>query len=463
MSFFSLRSLPGNCWPGLPDIAVSQIWVAYLTLDRTQWLDPAEIEKQQLKQVRALLEHCVAHVPYYRELLSSQGIQPETVRSMNDFRRIPLLTRRTWQEHFEDLSARQLPAGTQALDEDNTSGSSGVPVRILKTNIFYLWWFACYLRDLEWSDIDPTGTLACIRASTQTGPEHEQLLDGRRFACWHPVLEPLLVTGPLFGMDLRQDPRRQLAWLGEVNPNYLLSHTSNLEFLAGLLRHESRSFPRLRVIQAFSETLTPEARTRIEAAFGATVKNLYSCAEAGYLASPCPEGHGLHVHAENVLLEVLDPADQPCAPGQMGRVVLTVLHNSRTPFVRYELGDHVTLAPTRCPCGRGLPLLLDVLGKRRPMFRLHGQRTKHSSDLVHAISLVGGHYQHQVVQKTLDHVVLRVVPDRRWTDTHPARLQQAVVDFFEGPIRVDLEVRERLDLPRSGKLQSMICEVDDQD
>ena len=141
-------------------------------------------------------------------------------------------------------------------------------------------------------------------------------MQGERMTCWSPILEPLLETGPLYGMDIRQDPRRQIKWLQEVNPDYLLSHTSNLELLANMLLDEPRQFPKLIAIQAISETLTPEAQARIESAFHVPVKNLYSCAEAGYLASPCPAGDGLHVHAENVILELLDDADQPCAPAQ---------------------------------------------------------------------------------------------------------------------------------------------------
>ena len=268
-----------------------------------------------------------------------------------------------------------------------------------------------------------------------------------------------LLERPLFGMDIGQKPRRQIAWLQEVNPDYLLSHTSNLELLAGILLDEPKHFPRLRAVQAISETLAEVTQAKIESAFGVPVKNLYSCAEAGYLASPCPQGYGLHVHAENVILEVLDDANHPCKPGDTGRVVLTVLHNFRTPFIRYEIGDQVTLGQSRCLCGRGLTSVLRVLGKSRPMFRLAGNRLKHSSGLVHAISGIGGHYQHQAVQTALDGVIVRVVPNRSWTADHSHRLCQAVQEFFEAPIRVDLEIKERLELPRSGKLQSMISEV----
>ncbi|HLN27363.1 MAG TPA: hypothetical protein VK395_06440 [Gemmataceae bacterium] len=461
MSFFRLRPVAGCCWPAIPEGSLSQVWTAYLALERTQWLAPTEIECGQLEQVRALLEHCVRHVPYYHALLAAHSITPAAIQSMSDFRRIPLLSRQTWQSHFEKFCAGELPAGTVALDEDSTSGTSGIPVRVLKTNICYLWWLAHYLRDLEWSGLDPTGTMAVVRATLKTGAELEQFLQGTRLPNWNPILAPLIDMGPLFAMDMAQDPHRQIEWLRGVDPHYFLSHASNLELLASILLDEPRRFPRLRAVQAISETLTEEAQTRIAQAFGAPVKNLYSCAEAGYLASPCPKGHGLHVHAENVIFEVLDDSDQPCQPGATGRVVLTTLHNFRTPFIRYEIGDQVTLGQGRCPCGRGLPLLTRVFGKRRPTFIVAGRRRKHSSDLVHSLSLIGGHHQHQAVQQSLDRVVVRIVPNRSWTADHADRLHRAVQEFFEAPIQVTLEIKDRLELPPSGKLQSMICEVSD--
>lgn len=459
MSFFSLRSACGHRWPPLPDQGLSQVWSAYRALESTQWLAPAELEDQQFVQLRALLAQCQKHVPHYRQLLDERGIGPESIRSMADLRQLPILSRRAWQARFNELCAEQLPPGMVALDEDRTSGTTGVPIRVLKTNMFYVWWLAFYLRDLEWSDLRPSGTMASIRATLATGPELERLLAGQRMSCWNPVLEPLLETGPLYGMDVRQGPRRQLEWLEQVNPEYLLSHASNLELLAGMLLEHPRSLPRLRAVQAISETLTDDAQAKIESAFHAPVKNLYSCAEAGYLASPCPAGHGLHVHAENVILEVLDDADEPCQPGETGRVVLSILHNFRTPFIRYDIGDLATQASGPCPCGRGLPLLTRVQGKARPHFKLAGGRHKHASELVHAISAVGGHHQHQLVQKGLDHVVVRIVPSAQWTASHREQFIRAVRRFFEAPIRVEVELKDRLDLRRGGKLQSLICEA----
>jgi phenylacetate-CoA ligase len=458
MSFFHLRTLPGCAWPALPDSVFAPIWNAYLELDSTQWLDRAVLEERQLDQARTLLAHCLVNVPYYRATLPAAGIEPDAIRTMDDYRRVPLLSRRDYQEKVSTQLATSLPRGTVAEGTAQTSGSSGTPTNVYTTNRSRLWWYAFYLRDLEWCDIDPTGTLAAIRSSAKTGPELQMLLQGVSLPNWLPALDRLIQMGPSHGMDIRQDPRVQLQWLRRIAPDYLLSFSTNLETLALLARQEG-PLPGLRSIQAISAMLTPETQATIEAAFGVPVKNTYSCAEMGYLASGCPEGHGLHVHAENVILEVLDEQGSPCKPGQTGRVFVTHLHNLRGPFVRYELGDEATVGPASCPCGRGLPLLTHVQGKIYPMFRLPVGRLKHTSVLATFLRRAGGHWQHQVIQKAVDHVVVRLAVDSTWTEKRGEDIRRIVHDFFEKAIRVDIEIHDRLSLPSSGKFQSMINEI----
>jgi phenylacetate-CoA ligase len=458
MAFFKLRTLPGYDWPPLADAALAQIWVAYLALERTQWLSADEIAQQQLDQIRHLLAHSITHVPYYREVLPRAGNVPGAVRTLDDFRRIPRLPRRTYQERFAQFAATELPPGTVATLTQQTSGSSGTPTSVLMTNLVHLWWHAFFLRDLEWSGVDPRGTLASIRSTGHRGQKLQQLLRGVHQPSWLETLDRLIVTGPTHLMDIQQDHREQLQWLRRVEPDYLLSYPANLEVLAHLVQQERR-LPRLRALLAISESLAPEVQEAIETAFGVPVKNTYSCAEAGYLASPCPAGHGWHVHAENVLLEVLAPDGSPCPPGQSGQVYITHLHNLRGPLLRYELGDEATLAGVACPCGRGLPLLTGVQGKSSPLFVLPDGRRKSSIVLTRVIRKIGGHWQHQVVQKAPDHVVVRLAAGASWTAGHAEQVQAQLHAFFEAPIRVDVELHDRLPMPPHGKFQSMINEL----
>jgi phenylacetate-CoA ligase len=458
MAFFPLRSFPGSVT--LPP-RVQQVWSAYQELDRFQWLSPPELANLQLEHLRLLLAHCYDQVPYYRRLLSEAGLAGKPIETLDDLRRLPLLTRTLVQEHQDDLTARALPAGMEAAEEQFTSGTNGVPIKVLTTDRTGLVWNACSLRDLEWCGMNPRGRLAAIRLFAKSRDELPRLLEGFTLSCWSKLLDPLMLTGISAGMDVRQDPHLQLAWLRKIDPDYLLSMPSNLEFLAGLVQESGQRLPSLKIIQAVGETLSEETRSRIETGFGAPVRNLYSTTEAGYLASSCPQGHGLHIHAENVLVEVLDADNRPCPPGETGRLVLTTLHNYRMPFVRYDLLDDVTLSPGPCPCGRGLPLLTRVDGRRHPLLYLPDGRRRAVSGLYLEIRKAGGCRQFQIIQRARDHVILRVVPDGSWQPDHAERLRRVVQDEFAAPIRVDVEEKQRLELARGCKLKIAIIEMEE--
>src|SRR3954465_5104811 len=126
MVSFQPRSLPGTAWPAVPTLEASQLWAAYLELNRTQWLRPEELEDRQLRQLRVLLLHCFHEVAYYRRVLTEVGYPKRPIRDLADFRRLPLLTRELYQSNSRELQAQSLPAGTTHSGEGYTSGTNGV-------------------------------------------------------------------------------------------------------------------------------------------------------------------------------------------------------------------------------------------------------------------------------------------------------------------------------------------------
>ena len=95
----------------------------------------------------------------------------------------------------------------------------------------------------------------------------------------------------------------------------------------------------------------------------------YGNREVMLMATECEEHDGLHVQAENLVVEVVvrrDDTDgtRPAAPGELGEVVVTDLHNLAMPFIRYATGDLATAADdSPCGCGRGLPRIASVEGR----------------------------------------------------------------------------------------------------
>lgn len=447
--FFRLKSAFGGGWPELPEAKLLPIWSAYQHLDRSQWLSPDEIVERQLDQFRTLIRHCRTHVPNYRRRFAA--FDPNAIRSLDDVRRLPVLKRTEIGATGDALLAEALPPGVAEIGIAYTSGSSGVPVEVRQTNRDQIFWFACYLRDLEWCGFDPTGSLASIRKFRSTTPGfQERLARGVTQDGWIPPLNALFESGPAHIFDLGQPIARQLEWLAQTNPDYLIGYPSQLSLLADLAVETGVRPRNLRGIQTISEALFEETRTRIESAFGCRVFNLYSCCEAGYLASPCPAGHGLHVHAENVLIEILDDGGKPCPVGVPGRVVVTTLQNYRKPFVRYEILDEAVAGPV-CPCGRGLPLLLRVDGKRRPSIRV-GTERRSSSILAQIFQKLQGVVQYQVVQRADDRLTVRIVPNREWHESSAAKLGGDLDAFFGERGRFDLELTKRIAPDAGGKV-----------
>lgn len=459
MSFFRRHPFPANAWPELPTPEYSLFWSAYQELNQTQWLEPEEIERLQLVQARQLLSHCREHVPYYRQLFQESDIVPESIQTMEDFRQIPCLSRQDFQKQQATIQAEKLPPRTVSISSITSSGSSGVPVTLHQTNVVQLWWTAHWMRDLEWCNIDPRGKLASIRYFRTVGPEGERALAGFSAPQWHSDIAKVIENGPCSMMDIHQDPRRQLQWLREIEPDYLLSFPSNLEFLARLVEESGEPLPQLKAIQAISETLTDEMRDCIEQGFGVPVRNTYSCAEAGYLASPCPEGHGLHVHAENVILEVLDDKGKPCTPGEVGQVFLTTLHNFQTPFIRYQIMDRAAMTNGRCACGRGLPLLTALLGKERPLLKLPDGGWYNSSRLAVIMRKVGGLHQFRITQKAVDNYQVQVVPSQEWSAEHVEEMRTKIQEFCKHPVQVEVSTEPFLERLPGGKLIDIVTEV----
>lgn len=458
MSFFKIKSLPGTTWPPIPLPQTSLVWSAYQTLDKTQWLKPSEIEQLQLQQVNALLKHCYDNVPYYHNLLESIYQFDKPVTSLIDFQRIPLLTRKLYRDNFQHIKALQMPEGMMiSKNSAFTSGTNGVPIEVLKTSRDDLWWVAFSLRDFEWCRMDPLKRVAGIRLIAMTPQELPTALEGVSTSSWLPA--GIIESGPAFGLDIRQDPELQIKWLKKISPNYLISLPSNLEVLAGILQERNQKIASLESIQTIGEPLTLEVKKKIEAAFDVPVYNIYSANECGYIASQCPEGHGFHVHAEQVLTEVLDENDNPCKPGQTGRLVLTNLTNFATPFIRYDILDNVTLAEKPCPCGRGLPLWTKIDGRRHPMLFLSDGKRKASTGLMLGIRQIGGVHQFQIIQHTIDHFTIRVVPNKNWTEEHGQLMRSYVQNEVEAAVKVDIEKNDVLERP-NGKLKIIVVELE---
>ncbi len=442
------NAVPGAAWPALPTPDGAAVLGVLLQLDRSQWLPPAELEALQMLQLEALLRHAFEQVPEYRERWAG-AYDPQQPLTLERFRRLPRLTRRDLQQAGGAMRAASVPAAHGVVFESSTSGSTGVPVKIAKTALSDLFWKTFSLRDHLWHRRELGGKLAAIRSGAAD----------TRAGHWGTPAFGIVVTGEAVMRSTATDVAAQLDWLSAERPNYLLVYATNALELARLAIARGVRLPSLREVRTFGEMLRPETRAAVREAWGVPVCDTYSAAEAGVIALQCPEHEHYHVQAEGVLVEVLDDAGAPCAPGQTGRVVLTPLHNFATPLVRSELGDFAEVGE-RCACGRGLPVLRRIAGRQRNTLLLRdGRRYWPYFGGSRAVGEAAPVVQYQLVQRDYELIEMRIVPGRPFTPEDEARLRDQLLSNLPAGLRIEFSYHQAIARGAGRKFEDFVSEV----
>lgn len=438
--------MPGVVWPALPGADAATLLSVCFHLEQSQWLAADAMRARQFEQLATVVRHAHASVPYYRDSWVRHAAA--TPLTWEAFLALPLLRRRDLQAEFERLKSTAYPAQHGVVEESRTSGSTGAPVRALKTGLGEIYWRAFALRDHAWHRRDLGGKLAAIRqgASAARGDN------------WGPATYGVVRTGPAVTLPVGTDVSVQLDWLEREQPAYLLSHPSNIGALARLSLSRGVRLPGLREVRTSGEILPDDVRALCREAWNVPVADMYSSNEVGYIALQCPVSGHYHVMAEGLLVEVLADDGSPCPPGAVGRVVVTTLHNFAMPLIRYEIGDYAEVAP-RCACGRGLPALRRILGRVRNMLVTADGRRYWPSFSVRALSELVPVRQHQFVQKEIDLFEARLVVASPLTREQEEKLVAHLRARLPDGVRIEVVYCDAIPRGTGGKFEDFISYV----
>ena len=422
-------------------------------LDSSQWWSAERIRKRQFGAFVELFIHCWDTIPFYRHRLEAAGWEPGLAVTQELLARVPVLTREELQAHTLEVRSQLLPWEHGLTVESQTSGSTGQPLKFLKTEITRTMWSALTLRHYLWHKRDLSGKLVAIR--THHGP---LLTEPRILKEWGEPVSTVFETGPSKVFDCRLDISFLLDCVIKEAPQYLLGVPSTLEAMARLSLERGLDIPGLRAVETYAEMLAPQSRELLKQAWGVPVQDMYSCHELGYIALQCPDHEHYHVQSESLFVEVLDDEDRPCEPGQIGRVVATSLLNFATPLIRYETRDYAEPAAA-CDCGRGLGVIRRIVGRHRNLIALpDGGRTWPVLD-TKAWASVAPIRQLQLVQKTPQRFEARLVMDRALTSDEQTRLTAVLQTSLGYPFDFDFTLHSDWLRSPAGKFEAVISEV----
>jgi phenylacetate-CoA ligase len=451
--------LPGLLWPALPGQQGTLLATLLAQLEQSQWQTADAIRAAQSRQFGALISHARAHSRFHAERLADIECvaNADWATRLTD---VPIMHRTDLQSSRAIIDCAWYPPEHGRATLAQSTGSTGEPVGVRRTELNGLIWMAMTLREHLWQSRDFTVPLAVIRAQIA---EEDHDRQGISVPNWGPPVNHLFASGPAHLLNLQTDIVRQADWLNTIHPGYLLTYPNNLSALLDLAECSPQlqeTLRHLRQIRTVGETLHPVVRNRCRDIFGVSIADIYSSQEIGVIAVECPAGDGYHVMAEGLILEVLREDGTQCAAGEVGQVTVTDLHNFATPLIRYALGDLAEAETAPCPCGRGLPRIQRILGRERNL--LHLPDGRRLWPLVGAFSYrdIAPIRQYQVIQQNLGLVILRLAADRPLRGHEESQLATRLRDALGFDFAVDFEYfPDRIPSGPGGKFEDFISRV----
>ncbi len=310
----------------------------YMFLKESEKWSHEALEAYQLSQLQQLVAHCIATVPYYQALFKAEGITPESIQTLADLKKIPVLTKQELLANVAQMhSAINFPKEFTA----STSGTTGDSLKFQREESADSFNRASIMRGYSWFNVKPW--------------DRNGYFWGFNFD-WKSRLKTNM-------LDTLQNRFRLFSYSTENlkkfskklrSATYVHGYSSMIYQTAKLIEEKGLEKPsKLKMVKGTSEKIYDSYKETVERVFGVPMISEYGATESGIIAFECPHGN-MHINMEGVIVECIDH-----------KIVVTNLQLFKFPIIRYELGDYIELATADevCACGMKHDIIKEVTGR----------------------------------------------------------------------------------------------------
>ena len=432
-------------------------------LNRAEWLSPEELRARSTKRLIPLLRHAAQNVPFYRETYRQLGLGPTDLRQIEDLKRLPIVTK---ADHCcypaADFLADNIPAYRRISDA--TSGSTGPrfefyldreagPI-LMANHTFSDAWYGLGPIDRSVRVRVPRPPTNPIKGSEPITARIRRVVSSSIRSTYESWTQEQISAWEV-GSEWAESIYRRME---SHQPEFVTGYTSAIASIADeLLKRKLRLSHRVRGVITEAEPLTPSRIKLIGDYFKAPIGSRLGIRElGGYLALSCPEvSNQFHVLTDHVIAEIVREDGTPARPGESGRLIVTDLNNYAMPFIRYDSGDLAIADDELCDCGRGFPVIKQIVGRSSECLRTPAGKLISPVSLSHYLALyhdygsVIRHYQ--LVGENDGHLRLLVVPAPKFNSETQIRLESDLIQLLGHDMPVVVEIVPEISCEQSGK------------
>lgn len=398
---------------------------------------------------KELLEYAYSNTHYYSNLFKQHGFTPSDIKERNDLTRIPELSKEIISNSYNALKVKGIEK--HRILENATSGSSGTNLKFLSDKgaiVRTVLQSRCY----NWMGIEFFDKKLSIWGSGWDVKKSKEFISRIKYYVKNSFV--------LSGYNLTaQDIAEYYKVMKKYSPKLLISYPSIFYLIAESFQKNGWEFSP-KALQIGGEKLFPFQREFVEGVFKAKIFDFYGARDSGMIAMECDAHDGLHIIAENILVEVLDEYNNPVEEGE-GDLVITDLHNKVMPFIRYRIGDRAVITKKTCRCGRGLPLFKEVIGRSFEVIKFPNGNKVVGTFWTILLKTEPGIKSFQVIQKEIDKVLINYIPDEHFSKNSIDKFIERIHKYSGDDLEISFNKVDQIPLTKAGKFKFIISELND--
>jgi phenylacetate-CoA ligase len=417
-------------------------------LEATKSQSLEKVMEDHWVRLKLLLNHAVENSDFYAKRFHDANIFPADIKTIEDFQKIPLLTKEDIRANKNTMIARNIPR--EQLLAKKTSGSTGVSVELFVDENSTQWKRAVTIKYDRWAGWDIGERVGAIWGN----PQHR--------INWRARLRNFLLERYIYLDTLKMDEVTMDKFYYELkrkSPAILFGHAHSLYLFARFLESRQYSTIPLRGIISTCMVLHDFERKKIEKVFGRRVTNRYGCEEVSLIACECSEGN-LHLNFDTLFVEFIHEG-KSTHPGEPGAIIVTDLTNYGMPFIRYKVGDvGIPSSKTSCSCGCTYPIMESLEGRVADYVITPDGKYISGISLTENFAMrLPGVKQMQIVQEQIDFLVFRVVKGETFSEQTLEDIEKLASDLFGTMIRYKIEPVDSIQSESTGKYRFCISKI----
>ncbi|EUB18526.1 MULTISPECIES: phenylacetate--CoA ligase family protein [unclassified Streptococcus] len=308
-----------------------------------------EIEKYQEKRYIRLI-NIAKKVPFYKEIIETLKLEEST--NIRDLSKFPILEKEDLRKNFIKLVNPE--ADLKDCYRNRTSGSTAQPITNLhNVKEHQMIHSINVMRQRDAWKIDECERMLMIIP--------ERFLEG--FPEYPDYVIDMNGLIKVWGIN-PQKYNDIISILNDVKPDIIYGNPFLISYVLDKVEKSDLKYHCPKFFYSSFELLSEGLRKRIKTNFNCEVCDIYGFSEVGDIAWECPVSKNYHINEDFYYLETIDKSGKNIE-GSIGDIVVTSLHNSAMPLIRYRVGDCGILIPGEevCACGRKTRCLQKIVGR----------------------------------------------------------------------------------------------------